>query len=52
MRKLGNIPNPLGLTHPEHVARYNVLSSKIVISTQYYDEDLLTQLSLLDNIHW
>jgi len=33
---------PFGLTHPEHVARYNVLSSKLGFATRYYNEDLLT----------
>jgi len=47
----GNIPNPRGLTHPKHIARYNNLSTKLVVATRYYDEDLLTRLDLLDDIH-
>jgi len=31
-RNQGNIPKPLGLTHPKHIARYNVLSSKLVVA--------------------
>jgi len=52
IRNRGNISNPLGLTHPKHVARYNVLSSKVVVATHYYDENLLTRLDLLDDISW
>ena len=51
MRNRGNIPNPLGLTHPEHVVRYNVLGM-LVVATHYYDEDSLTRLDLLDDIRW
>jgi len=28
------------------------LSSKIIIVTQYFDEDLLTSLGLLDDVRW
>ena len=47
-----NIPNPLVLTNPEHVARYNAFSSKLVVATCYFDEDLLIGLGLLDAICW
>jgi len=47
-----NIPHPLGLTHPEHVARYNCLNEHMVIATRYYDEDLLARFGILDDIHW
>ena len=50
VRNWGNIPNPIGLTHPEHVSRYNILSSKLVVAIRYYDKDLLTGLGLLDDI--
>ena len=48
----GDPPNPLGLTNPEHIARYSVLSRKLVVTTHYFDEDLLTSLELLDDIRW
>jgi len=51
-RTQGITPNPLGLTHREHVARCNVLSSKLVVATHYYNEDLVTRLGLLDDFHW
>ena len=38
----GNPLKPLGLTDPEHVARYNALSSWIIVATWCFDEDLLT----------
>jgi len=44
IRSRGNIPHPFGLTNPEHIARYNALSSKLVVATQYYDEDVLNHL--------
>ena len=46
MRNRGNIPNPLGLTHPKHIARYNNLSCKLVVATCYYDEDFFTNQNL------
>jgi len=52
MRNQGNITYPLSLTNPEHIARYNALSSKLVVATRYYDEDVLNRLGLLDDIHW
>jgi len=35
------VPQPLGLTHPKHIVRYNNLNSKLAVATHYYDEDLL-----------
>ena len=46
----GNVPYPLGLTNPEHIARYNCLSERIVVVARYYDEELLGRLGLLDDI--
>ena len=40
-RARGNNPQPLGLTHSHHVARYNCLNERVVVATRYYDEDLL-----------
>ena len=48
----GSIPYPVGLTHPNHVARYNCLNERIVIATRYYDDDLLARLGMLDDIRW
>jgi len=28
------------------------LSSKLVVTTRYFDEDLLTRLRFVDDIHW
>ena len=47
-----NIPHPLGLTHPDHVAPYNCLNERIVVVTKYYDKDLLAKLGILDDIIW
>ena len=52
MRARGNILHPLGLTHPDHIARYNSLKECVVVATRYYDEDLLTPLGMLDDIRW
>jgi len=52
MRNRGNIPHPLGLTNLEHIARYNALSSKLVIATRHYDGDVLNHLGILDDIRW
>jgi len=52
MRNQGNIPHPLGLTNPKDIAIYNAFSSKLVVVTQYYDEDVLNHFGLLDDIHW
>ena len=51
-RAQGNIPHPLGLTHPDHVARYTCLNECIVVATRYYDEELLARLEMLDDIRW
>ena len=48
----GNVPHLLGLTNPYRIARYNALSSKLVVATQYYDKDVLNHLRLLDDIGW
>ena len=45
----GNVPHPLGLTNPEHVARYNCLNDRIIVATRYYDEELWGRLGLLDD---
>ena len=50
-RARDNIPHPLGLTHPDHIARYNYLNEPMVVAMRYYDEDLLARLGLLDDIH-
>jgi len=42
----------LGLIDPKHIARYNNLNSKLVVTTYYYDEDLLARVGLLDDIRW
>ena len=52
MRARGNIPYPLGLTHPDHVARYNCLNKHMVVATRYYHEELLARLGILDDIVW
>ena len=46
----GNVPHPLGLTHPDHVARYNCLNEHMVVANRYYDADLLSRLGILDDI--
>jgi len=51
-RARGNISHPLGLTHFDHVVRYNCLNECIVVAARYYDEDLLAQLRMLDGIRW
>ena len=52
MRAQGNIPHPLGLTNPDHVARYNCLNECMVVATRYDDEELLVLLGMLDDIRW
>ena len=49
-----NLPNflILGLTNPDHVARYTYLNERMVVATHYYDEELLGRLGLLDDIRW
>jgi len=37
-RTKGNISHPFGLTHPDHVARYNCLNEQMVVATRFYDE--------------
>ena len=37
----GNASHPLGLTCPNHIARYNCMCGRVVTATHYYDEDLL-----------
>jgi len=49
-RSRGNILNPIGLTYPEQVAKYNASSSKQVIVTHFCDKDVLIWLVLLDAI--
>jgi len=46
----GNIHHPLGLTHPDYVARYNCFNERMVVATRYYDEELLARLRMLDDI--
>jgi len=48
----GNNPHPFGLTNPDQVARYNCLNESVVVATRYYDDDSLTRLGILDDIHW
>jgi len=48
----GNIAHLLTLIHPDHVARYNWLSERMVIATRYYGEELLCWLGMLDDIPW
>jgi len=52
MHARGNIPHPVGLTHPDHFARYNCLNERVVAATRYYDEDMLARLGILDDIRW
>ena len=46
----GNIPHPLGLTHPHRIARYNCLTEHKVVATRYYDEELLAWLGMLGDV--
>ena len=46
----GNAPHPLGLTNPTHIERYNCLSCRSIVATRYYDEELLVQMGLLEDI--
>jgi len=43
VRARGSIPHPLGLTHRDHIARYNYLNERMVVATRYYDEELLAR---------
>jgi len=51
-RTQDNPSHPLGLSNPCHVTYYNHLSGKDVMATHYYDEDLLKQVGLLNDIMW
>ena len=51
-RTRGNPPPFLGLTNLEHVARFNCLSSRRIVVIRYYDDELLNQMGLLDDIRW
>ena len=48
----GNAPHPLGLVNLSHIEHYNCLSSRSVVATRYYDDELLVQLGLLEDIRW
>jgi len=50
VRAQGNNPNPLGLTNPDHVVRYNCLNERMVVATRYYVEKLLARLGMLNDI--
>ena len=50
VRTQGNSAHPVGLIYPNHVVCYTCLSSRLVIATRFYDEDLLAQLGSLDDI--
>ena len=52
MRAQGDVHNPLSLTNLDHVAGYNCLNERMVVATQYYDEELLARLGMLDDIRW
>ena len=51
-RARSNIPHPLGLTHPDHIARHNYLNERMVVATRYYDKELLARLGMLYDIRW
>jgi len=38
--------------HPDDVARYTCLNEHIVVTTIYYDAELLARLGMLDDIRW
>jgi len=48
----GDIRHPLGLAHPNHVARYNCLNERMVVATRYYDEEQFARLGMLDGVRW
>jgi len=52
MRNRGNIPHPLGLTNPQQITGYNASSSKLLVATRHYDEDVSNHLGLLDDMRW
>ena len=39
-------------THLNHIARNNYFSSRVDVATYCYDDDLLNQLGLLNDIWW
>jgi len=51
-RNQGSARHPLGLTNIDHISRYNVLSSKLIVATCYFDKGFLTSLGLMDDIFW
>jgi len=51
-RDQGNIPHCLSLMHLDHVARFTCLNERMVVATRYYEEELLAQLRMLDDIRW
>lgn len=36
----------------DHIAKYNCLSSRVIVATRYYGEELSNQLRLLNDIWW
>ena len=48
----GNALHPLSLVNPSHIERFNCLSSRSIVATRYYDEELVIQMCLLDDIRW
>ena len=46
----GNAPHSLGLVNLSHIEHFNYLSSRSVVTTHYYDEELLVQMGLLDDV--
>ena len=40
------------LAWSEHIAHFNYLSSRRIVATRYYDDELLNQMDLLDDIRW
>jgi len=48
----GNAPHPLRLVNPSHIKHFICLSSRSVVATHYYDEELLVQMGLLEDIRW
>jgi len=47
-----NAPHPLGLINLSHINCFSCLSSRCMIATHYYDEELLFQMGLLEDIRW
>jgi len=48
----GNAPHPLGLVNLSHIERFKCLSSRSIVATRYYDEELVIQMGLLKDIKW